>query len=246
MHSTQLAIIDGITIRVDAQGRYCLNDLHKAAIATGKATDSQAPAQFLKSDKVQEFIAALDADPQCDGNRTAQKISDVTKSTSVHSVKGGKSQGTYAVEIVAIRYAAWIDPTFEVRVYRTFQQSVKGSTDWRKLRSSAASTNKMMNAMLQEVRAAIGKVTEPKHYMTEAKLVNWAHSGQFSSLDRDSLDIAELELLAYLETKNSILHGRNVPYADRKPLLKQYAMDWRMEQTKHLAAPAGPAPAAIN
>lgn len=97
-------------------------------------------------------------------------------------------------------------------------------------RSAAASTNKVMAAMLQEVRTALGKITLPHHYMTEAKLVNWAHSGQFSKLDRDGLDIAELELLAFLELKNATLQGRKVPYAERKPLLKQYAIDWRMEK----------------
>jgi len=224
----QLVTIGDVVVRVDAHGRYCLNDLHQAAIANGKATDSHAPAQFLKTDKVQAFVAALDADPQCEENHTAQNISSVKKITSVKSIIGGKTPGTYAVEIVAIRYAAWIDPAFEVRVYRTFQQAVKGSTDWRKLRSGAASSNKVMNAMLQEVRAAIGKVTEPHHYMTEAKLVNWAHSGQFTGMDRDSLDIAELELLAFLEMKNATLNGRGVAYAERKPLLKQYAMDWRI------------------
>jgi hypothetical protein len=222
----QLVTIDDVVVRVDASGRYCLNDLHKAAIANGKATESQRPGAFLQSDPIQAFIAALDASPV-----------DAILIASVHSVKGGKSQGTYAVELVAIRYAAWIDPAFEVRVYRTFQKAAKTSTDWRKLRSSAASSNKVMNAMLQEVRAAIGKVTEPHHYMTEAKLVNWAHSGQFTGMDRDSLDIAELELLAFLEMKNATLNGRGVAYADRKPLLKQYAMDWRMSlSATHAAA----------
>lgn len=224
----ELVTIDSVVVRMDAQGRYCLNDLHKAAIANGKATDSQRPYEFLKTDKVQEFIAALDADDQCEDSHIAQNISSAKKIASVKSINGGKSPGTYAVELVAIRYAAWIDPAFEVRVYRTFQKAAKGNTDWRKLRSAAASSNKVMNAMLQEVRAAIGKATEPKHYMCEAKLVNWAHSGQFTGMERDSLNIVELELLSFLELKNSTLQGRGVPYAERKPLLKQYAMDWRM------------------
>ena len=217
----QLVTIDDVVVRVDANGRYCLNDLHKAAIANGRATDSHRPSEFLSNQGVQGFIAVLDASD-------AENIGKAGFPASVKSIKGGKSPGTYAVELVAIRYAAWIDPAFEVRVYRTFQKAAKGNTDWRKLRSSAASTNKVMNAMLQEVRAAVGKITEPHHYMTEAKLVNWAHSGQFTGMDRDSLDAAELDLLAFLEMKNATLHGRGVAYAERKPLLKQYAMDWRM------------------
>lgn len=225
----QVITIENIAVRTDAQGRYCLNDLHKAAIANGRATESHRPSEFLSNQGVQAFISALDVSDA----ENIGKAENPALVKSIKSVKGGKSPGTYAVELVAIRYAAWIDPSFEIRVYRTFQTAARGANDWRKLRSSAASTNKMMNAMLQEVRAAIGKATEPKHYMTEAKLVNWAHSGQFTGMDRDSLSIVELELLAFLEMKNSTLHGRGVPYDERKPLLKQYAMDWRMA---HVAA----------
>lgn len=37
--------------------------------------------------------------------------SDVQNCTSVKTSKGGKNQGTYAVELVAMKYAGWIDPS---------------------------------------------------------------------------------------------------------------------------------------
>lgn len=212
-------IIESISIRRDSQGRYSLNDLHRAAMMAGNATENHAPAQFLRNDGVKAFVSAYDAEE-----------SDVQKCTSVHSVKGGKNQGTYAAELIAIRYAAWIDPSFEVKVYRTFQRVAQKSDDWRTLRHASASTNKVVNAILQHTRADAGKDTQHFHYANEAKLVNWAVCGEFKGLNRDELSESDLDLLAHLEERNAVLLGRGLTREQRQPMLKQYAMDWRMKR----------------
>lgn len=223
--ASQPVTIASTAIRKDAHGRYSLNDLHKAAVANKQATENHAPAQFLRNDGVKAFIAALDA-----------RQGDVQNRTSVHSVKGGKSQGTYAVELVAIRYAAWISPDFEVDVYLTFQAAVKHGTDWTNSRHASVSTNKALNMILQDTRAVAGKATERHHYANEARLVNWVLCGEFKGLDRDGLGSDELDLLAHLEARNAVLIGRGVQYDQRKPMLKQYAMDWHMAHTPLLGA----------
>lgn len=103
----------GISIRTDEQGRYCLNDMHKAAMESGAATTSQRPGEFLKTDSAKGFIAELDSDAKI--------------FASVIRKKGGTDQGTYATELVALRYAGWIAPRFEVEVYRTFQGYHRGT-----------------------------------------------------------------------------------------------------------------------
>lgn len=208
-------VIDNIAVRTDAHGRYCLNDLHKAAIANGKAGESQRPGAFLQSDPVQAFIAALDADQ-----------GDAIKVASVRSIKGGKAQGTYAVELVAIRYAAWIDPAFEVRVYRTFQKVAKGNADWSKLRHAIAGTSKVQSAILQEVRQQIGKATEAKHYMNEHRLINSLLTGEYKGLDRESLTAYQLDFLSHFELRNAVLIGMGLTYEQRKGALKAEAMTW--------------------
>ena len=212
-------VIDGVTIRRDAHDRYSLNDLHKAAMAAGKATESQRPGEFLKTDGIQRFVAALDA-----------RNTDAKKIASVHSVKGGKNQGTYAAELVAIRYAAWIDADFEVGVYLTFQAATRSRDTWTRERARLAAAHSVMSGMLHDTRAEAGKDTEAKHYMCEAKLVNWAICGEFKGLDRDGLSAAELALLAFLEERNAVLIGRGLTYDQRKPMLRQYAMDWQLDR----------------
>lgn len=104
----------GKNIRKDEEGRFSLNDLHKAAMATGHATNSHKPSEFLSNKGVQDFISKIDS-------RTESKAGIPA---SVKSVKGGKNPGTYATELVALRYAGWISSSVEVEVYKTFQQVV--------------------------------------------------------------------------------------------------------------------------
>lgn len=104
-----LMLIEDTLIRQDGDGRYCLNDLHKAAVAKGTADNGQQPSRFLRSAQVTRFV---------------DKLSESQKRLSVESIRGGVNQGTYADELVAIRYAAWIDTDFELEVYNSFRQKV--------------------------------------------------------------------------------------------------------------------------
>lgn len=101
--NTHLVIADH-SISVSADGMYNLNDLHRAAIAQGKANSSHKPSEFKRFNGA--FITALE-----------------TKAgfPALKTVRGGKRPGTWAVELVAMKYAGWIDAGFEVDVYSAAQ-----------------------------------------------------------------------------------------------------------------------------
>jgi hypothetical protein len=84
-----------------------------------------------------------------------------------------------------------------------------------------------MEDILKDVRAEIGKATLSHHYSNEARLINWALTGEFKGLNRDSLSIQEMDVLAKLEEKNTVLIGRGVKYDVRKTILEQFAIDRR-------------------
>ncbi|WP_317177166.1 KilA-N domain-containing protein [Pectobacterium sp. HCp5_1] len=107
-------VVNGVSVRVDEAGRYNLNDLHAAAVADEKATESQRPGAFMQSKQVKRFV---------------QTLSDAMKVASVKVIRGGPQQGTWGLELVAIRYAAWLSPEFEIRVYQTFQAVVRMGID---------------------------------------------------------------------------------------------------------------------
>lgn len=48
--------------------------------------------------------------------------------------------------------------------------------------------------------------------------------------DRDVTDLATADLVGPLLIQNAVLIGRGIAYDQRKPMLKQYAMDWRLER----------------
>ncbi|ECT1022833.1 KilA-N domain-containing protein [Salmonella enterica] len=103
-------IVNGVSVRVDDAGRYSLNDLHVAAVANGEATGSQRPSVFLRSAQIKRFVKALE---------TKALKSASEQNQPLRITKGGEETGAWGVELLAIRYAAWIKPEFEISVYET-------------------------------------------------------------------------------------------------------------------------------
>lgn len=106
--------VNGIPVRIDDEGRYNLNDLHAAAVANGEATESQRPSNFAKSGRVKKF---------------AQELTAATKVAALKTVNGGLNHGVWGLELMAIRYAAWLNAKFEIKVYMTFQAMVRQGVD---------------------------------------------------------------------------------------------------------------------
>lgn len=208
MTSIAIAIAE-VAVR-QSNGLYSLNDLHKAAGGEKR----HQPSDFLRIDQTQALIAEIH--------------SEDPRSEAIKVVNGGRAPGTYACRELVYAYAMWISPAFHLKVIRTFDKAMTDVGDWRKLRHQSASSFKVANDILKMVRQEQGKDTESHHYSNEARLVNWALQGQFKGLDRDALGAADLALLCHLEERNAVLIGRGLSYDQRKPMMKQYAMDWRL------------------
>lgn len=108
--------------------------------------------------------------------------------------------------------------------------------DKRRARDEAASSYKVMSSVLQIRRQIDGKESKPHHFMNEAKLVNWVHSGEFKSLDRESMTAEQLKLLAKLEEQNAVFLGMNMDYETRKLALYGFAELYRKNQGLKLEA----------
>ncbi len=101
------------------------------------------------------------------------------------------------------------------------------SLEWQEHRSKAALQYQVMSDTLHEVRKLHGKPTKPHHYANESRLVNWALTGHFQKVERDSLSEGDLEILAELEMYNAALIGAGHDRETRKVLLKN-----RYEESK--------------
>jgi len=135
---------------------------------------------------------------------------------------------------LGVAFARWLDVRFSIWCDMQIDNILRGKIDAKRMRHEAAASFKVMQDMLHDVRNGNGKITKPYHYSNEARLINYALTGEFGRVDRDTLPAHELDALALLEKKNTVLLGRCVDYKDRKKMLEQYALDLRA--SKEIAA----------
>ena len=86
------------------------------ATEMAKAFDKRID-HFLKADHVKEFISVLEFTP-FGGNSASLKPEEIMKTRGV--------AGTYFHRILALKFAAWLSPEFEVWVYSTIEQILFG------------------------------------------------------------------------------------------------------------------------
>lgn len=98
--SKQLTVC-GVDIKQDAEGRYCLNDLHKAA----GGEERHKPKFFIKLDSTTELAGELEKG----GNLPFEIIR-------------GRFGGTFVVKELVYAYAMWISPKFHLEVIRSYDR----------------------------------------------------------------------------------------------------------------------------
>lgn len=106
-------IIDTIRIHRDAEDRYCLNDLHRAAVAAGEDYKRCQTEHWLRNDGTQALISELEAANKKCGIQQKQAV---TKRPGAPETGGG----TYVVKELVYAYAMWISPAFHLKVIRAY------------------------------------------------------------------------------------------------------------------------------
>ena len=91
---------DTITIRKDSEGRYCLNDLHKAAGGERR----HEPLNWRNTDSFKEMVAEL----EITGNPVVSKT--------------GRTGGTFVCKELVYAYAMWVSASFNLKVIRVFEE----------------------------------------------------------------------------------------------------------------------------
>lgn len=102
-------VIANTTIRTDTEGRYCLNDLHRAAGGEAK----HQPAFWMRNAQTQALIEEIGA--------------SANLQTPVTTLNDGKNNGTYVAKELVYAYAMWISPAFHLKVIRAYDAMVTQS-----------------------------------------------------------------------------------------------------------------------
>ena len=105
--ATQTITIGSLTIRQDSEGRYCLNDLHKAAGGQTKHQPSFWDRTNKARDLMEEYSNCAETHGFC----------------PVISV-GGRNGGTFVVKPLVYAYAMWISAAFSLEVINAYDQMV--------------------------------------------------------------------------------------------------------------------------
>ncbi|MBV5310215.1 KilA-N domain-containing protein [Chromatium okenii] len=120
MHNltTPAITIGEITIRQDADGRYSLNDLHKASGGELR----YRPNYWLENQQTQDLIAELSKSLIS----VTAGIPALEQNQPVKVINGGNKPGTYVMRELVYAYAMWISAAFHLQVIRTFDAVVTG------------------------------------------------------------------------------------------------------------------------
>lgn len=100
----QLPVIAGVELATDADGRYNLKMLHQAAVESGVTKDIR-PNEWMALQSTKEMAEVL--------------ITENPAFTPIVS-KPGRYGGTFVHELLAISYAGWISPAFQLKVNQVF------------------------------------------------------------------------------------------------------------------------------
>lgn len=99
-----LPVIAGHEITMDEHGRFNLNAIHKASAAG----QTKRPSVWRATKQAQELVSELEDQSQNSGF------------AHLNAKHGGKAPGTFAHELLAVSYAGWISPKFQLQVNQVF------------------------------------------------------------------------------------------------------------------------------
>lgn len=109
--NNQPLVIGEFSVRQDEDGRYCLNNLHKAS----GELDKHKPPFWLRNEQTKELIGELQ---KCNSGYPSID-------SPVNVIRGGGAKhGTYVVKELVYAYAMWISAKFHLMVIRAYDAMV--------------------------------------------------------------------------------------------------------------------------
>lgn len=218
-----------IQIRIDKEGRYCLNDIHSAAISSGVTKDIR-PNEWLSLKNTQ---------------RKAEILNTEKGGNYAIATKAGRYGGTYACKELIYSYAMWVSEEFELYVIRTFDQAIHEEYQRKAIRENAREGYKDLSKALKEYK---GEKIKWYHYANEADMINLivlgctakdfrkTHNLKDNELLRDHLNKFQIETIEQLQRMDEQLINLDFNLKQRKEFLEKRFADLSKKLLKLLTA----------
>lgn len=136
-------VLAGVAIHQDDEGRFCLNDFHRAA----GGEDRHSPNRWTRTESYEGLLSEL----------TPEMAFAPAKVK-----RGGTSSGTYVCKELVYAYAMWISPKFHLQVIRTFDAVVTAQRQ--------AAGGEFAQGVFKEFQATQLELVQTVTHMTESSL----------------------------------------------------------------------------
>jgi len=203
----KLSIAD-VKVRTDVDGRYSLNDLHKAAGAENR----HRPSMWMENQQTQALIAELEK-------------------AGITAFESKQRIGTFVVKELVYAYAMWLSPAFNLTVIRAFDAIANGQVEEAHriaARQAARLEAPDLTDAIKHRREAQGKAVAHYHFSNEFDLVNRvalgksakefrvAHGIAKDDPIRDHLTNMEVRCVQALQRANTTMIDMGLDYEKRK------------------------------
>lgn len=166
--TTRLPVVAGVEIPVDEQGRFNLNAIHRASGGRKKS----GPGYWL----------ALD------GTKALAKELSVNTEIPVIDVKRGRSGGTFVHELLAISYAGWISPAFQLKVNQVFMDYRTGNLSPVKIPGSLSEALRLAADQAEQIERQSQKIEKLENFFQQGmtlaafgKMLNGVNAHELSN-----------------------------------------------------------------
>tara|TARA_R100001039_G_scaffold37330_1_gene35631 strand:- start:1073 stop:2026 length:954 start_codon:yes stop_codon:yes gene_type:complete len=170
IESSQLPVIAGHEITTDQHGRFSLNAIHKAS---GEG-EHKRPSKWTVTAQAKELIDELESQSPESGF------------APIGSKHGGSGRGTFAHELLAVSYAGWISPRFQLQVNQVFLDYRMGKLE------SKARNEALPNPLTPDHQRGIQKAVARRAQALPKGLQRLAYSRLYSHL-KDRFGVAKYD-----------------------------------------------------
>ena len=200
--------IADVKVRTDADERYSLNDLHKAAGGENR----HRPSIWLENQQTKSLVAELEK-------------------AGIPAFESKQRQGTFVAKELVYAYAMWLSPAFHLTVIRAFDALVNGRlADAERIaaRQAARLEAPFLTDAIKHRREAQGKTVAHYHFSNEFDLINrvalgksakefrTAHGIGADDPIRDHLSKLEVACVQALQRANTTMIDMGLDYEKRK------------------------------